>query len=368
MKAQPAPRIGIIDALAAGLSFTSKRPWLMIIPVAIDVVLWLMPRLSIEQLLRRLLLAWDALLAAVYTPTQLAALGDMLSFSHDAVAQMGSQTDVAMALTSGWLAPTSALASVQANRLLLVSDGVLAPVGLGLRLSGALPLARASEAIEIGSLIGVILLGVAFWLAAQALAAYYLRWVVVSLDGIIVGHGEDDSRTAPRPISVAKTPYPRLFGRLLGLSLLLGVVLAFLRVPLAVVTALAVMSGSSGTALLFVLSGGITLWLTLSFLVSMFLASDAILLDGQGLWQSILRSFILARASGLRTLGFVVLINVLMLGARAVWGLIGQTPLGSAAAILGNGYLVTAMVLASLIFYHGLHREWQAAVASKASA
>jgi hypothetical protein len=162
-----------------------------------------------------------------------------------------------------------------------------------------------------------------------------------------------------------RVPLRRLFIRLLGLGLLLGTGLLLLRLPLAAVTALTMMTNSTASALAFVISGGMTLWLTMSFLISMFFASDALALDGKGLWASIWHSFLLTRHSGLRTLGFVILVNLLALGARAVWGLIGQAPLGAAVAILGNAYLATGIILASIIYYDGLRREWQASVAVK---
>lgn len=366
MKVQAAPRAGVIDALAAGLRLTGRRPGLMVIPASIDALLWVLPRLSVETLLLRLLVAWEALVTAVYAPAQLAAMGEMLGLVRDTVAHMGQQVNVAMTLTGGWLAPTSALASAQANRWLLVSDGVLAPMGLALQLPGAQPLRSAAGAIEINSIGGVILVLASLWLVAQLLATLYLRWAALSLDGITLEHAEDSNRAAAPPIHIARTPLRRLFIRLLGLSLLLGVGVLFLRLPVAAVIALAGLSGGAGMALLFVLSGGITLWLTLSFLVSMFFASDAMVVDGEGFLAGIWRSLILTRGSGLRTMGFVVLINLLMLGARAVWGLIGQAPLGGIVAILGNAYLVSGMVLASMIYYDGLRREWQAAVAGKA--
>lgn len=367
MRTQVIPRVGIIDALTAGLSLAGRRLWLMIIPVAIDVALWLMPRLSVEKLLARMLIAWEALVKAVYTPSQLAALGDAFSYFQDSTAGLGQQVNLAMALTTGWLAPTSALASVQANRLLLISDGVLAPVGIGLRLSGASPLGQTTGAIEIDSVLGAVAVAVGLWLLAQVLAAFFLSRAALSLNGAVVGHGKEERLTAPAPIEVVRSPFLRLFGRLLVLNLLLIVVLWLVRIPLAAVTALAMVSSQSLIAFLFAVVGGLTLWLTLSFMVSMFLASDLMLMDGRGLWPSIWRSFIMARVSGMRTLGFVILINLLMLGARAVWGIIGQTPAGTVVAILGNGFLVTGMVLASMIYTDGLRREWQTAAAGKAS-
>ena len=53
----------------------------------------------------------------------------------------------------------------------------------------------------------------------------------------------------------------------------------------------------------------------------------------------------------------MALINLILLGFRAVWGLLGQTPIGAIAAIVGNGYLVTAMLFAVYAFYVELRRR-----------
>lgn len=363
MQEQTARYPGIIDALAAGLNLAGRRLWLMIIPITVDVVLWLAPRLSVNQLIQRLLVAWEALLQAVYTPSQLAALGDALETFREVALQAGQHLNLMMGLTAGWLAPASALARVQANRLLLVSDGVLAPMGLGLQLPGSTPQAQAFRPIELSSLVGMVAAGVALWLIAQAVSTFYLRWAAISLDGTVVGAGEGGKHAKRTPITIAWVPFLPLFVRFAGLSLLLSILVALLRVPLATATAIALMTGSTGATFLFALSGGLTLWLTFSLLVSVFFASEAMLLDGQGFLAGIWRSMILVRFSGLRTLGFVFLVNLLMLGARAVWGLIGGSPLGIAAAILGNAYLVTGMVLATMIYYDGLRRTVQARVA-----
>ncbi len=365
-RTQTTPRVSSIDALAAGLSLASRRLWLMIIPVVVDVMLWLMPRLSVESLLTRLFTQWDALIKAVYTPAQLAQLGDAIGYFHDSAAELGRQVNLAIALTAGWLAPTSALASAQSNRLLLISGGVLAPAGIGLNLPSASPLSSLTGVIEIDSIWGSLLVIGGLWLLAQVLATSFLSLAALSLNGAEVRHGEKSPSTGPAPIRVVRPPFFRLLGLYLVLNLLLFVVLWLLRIPLAAATALAMIFNSSLTAFLFVLVGGLTLWMTLSFLVSVFLVSDVMLIDGQGVWASIWQSIALTRSSGMRTFGFVILVNLLMLGARAAWGIIGQTPAGALVAILGNGFLCTAMVLASMVYYDGLRREWRAAAASKA--
>jgi hypothetical protein len=114
--------------------------------------------------------------------------------------------------------------------------------------------------------------------------------------------------------------------------------------------------------LLFAAVGGITLWALLWFLTSLFFVSEAILLPpgNQPLWRSTLQSLAVIRGQGLRTLGLILTINLLMVGFRAVWGLLGQTPGGAVVAIVANAYLATSMLLAIFAYYEELNRLWQA--------
>ena len=134
-----------------------------------------------------------------------------------------------------------------------------------------------------------------------------------------------------------------------------------LRLPLILVTALAVFAGSGAASFLFVLGGGITLWLTMWFLSSLFFVGDALAFDRLPLWPSFLQSLMLVRGNGFRVLVFASIVNLLMLGARAVWGILGDNPAGALLAIILNGYLATAMTIGIFVFYQDLRRHWQSA-------
>jgi hypothetical protein len=88
-------------------------------------------------------------------------------------------------------------------------------------------------------------------------------------------------------------------------------------------------------------------------------------LDGRPLLQGLWQSLVLVRRNGWRVMGFVIVVNRVMLGFRGVWGLIGQTTLGVLVAIVGNAFLATGMLLAGFVYYQGLKREWQAAKEGK---
>ena len=80
---------------------------------------------------------------------------------------------------------------------------------------------------------------------------------------------------------------------------------------------------------------------------------------------SLAQSLILARSNGFKVLGLAAVVNLLMLGARAVWGFLGGNPVGAALAIIVNSYLATAMVIGIYVYYRDIRRQWQAAQVSR---
>lgn len=391
MKAETAPRLGAIDALATGLNLAARRPLLLVIPVVIDLGLWLMPRLSVQMLLRQAQAIWEALVLTFYTEAQQTALAETVETLREAFASLGQQINLMTALTTGWLAAPSALVDVQATRFKLISDGVLAPLGLGLTLPPvAAPPWQLSE-FDISNVWLAGLVIVVLWLLGQALTTFYLRSAAVALvaENTVPAHrnrertvnraapaGEAPAGEAPahevQPTGAVSSPgggipfsFSALLLRFVVLSLLLGVIVFLIRVPLALAMALAAFSGSTLAAGIFVFSGGLTLWFMLWFLSAVFFASEAMLFDGQSMGPALWQALVLARTSGWRTFGLITLVNLIALGFRAVWGLMGQTPLGALISILGNAYLATGLLLAIFIYYNGLRRELQAMRATR---
>ena len=345
--------MGAIDALTAGLDLAVRYPWPMAIPVIVDLLLWLMPRLSVATLLQRLFAEWEALTRAFYTPAQLASMTETLTLGREAVAQLGSSSNLIKALAGSWLAAPSALVDTQASRLRLISDGVLAPVGFGLNLPAIAPPSGFASALEAPNAWVALAIIIGLWLVSQIVAAIYFRWAAQ-------GFASANKHTpvdAGQPASSPRVRLSRLVLRFTGLGLVLGITVFILRLPLMLATALALFSGNTGVSLLFVFAGGLTLWMTLWFLVSFFFASEALTLEGQPLLASLWQSTILVRRSGMRVIGLVILINLIMLGFRAVWGLIGQTPVGAVVAIAGNAFLGTAMLYAIFVYYTRLRAQ-----------
>jgi hypothetical protein len=79
--------------------------------------------------------------------------------------------------------------------------------------------------------------------------------------------------------------------------------------------------------------------------------------DRQPLWQGLMQSLVLVRSNSLRVLILATLVNVLLLGARAIWGFIGENPAGAILAIVVNAYLVTGMTIGIYVYYRDLRRH-----------
>ncbi len=372
----------MIDALTAGLTQASRRPLLVLIPALVDFVLWLTPMLSIATLTRRFLVVWEALARTAYTPEQWTAVSTMIATARDAMTQIGSQINLTETLTGSWLAAPSALAASQATRLTFISDMVLSPAGLSLDLRAIAPAPWRAAPVDVPHLWVAVSIVVLLWLAKQVWVTFYLwraaadrapagKNAVISL---LRNRGQapasdpapgQAASAAPSSVPVGVRGFLLLMLRLAVFSVLLGIIVFVLRLPLALAATMMLFSGSTASGIMFVLIGGMTLWILLWFLTSFFFVSEAILLDRQPLRSAILQSIVLVRSNGLATIGLVLVVNLLMLGFRVIWGLIGRSPAGAMVAILGNAYLATAMLLAVFTYFDDLKRRLTVSRAGK---
>jgi len=367
MKTETTPQLGILDALTAGLNTAIKRPWLIAIPAVVDLALWLMPRLAIDHLLQRLLAVWEAFFRLGVNMNPLGT-ADMVTTVREGITQLGQGLNLAEAVTGGWLSVPSAVATIQTSRLMFVSDDVMAPVGMGLQLPRLAPSPWRVSAIEINSFWGALLIGLGLWLAGQLIMAFFLRWAAsgaVRANGQSQGNDPKDGTVTPIKPWAGVGGLLSLMARLIAFTVLLGTVVFVLYIPLGLAMIIVASATNAATGLLFAVTGGMTLWLLLWLLTSVFFVSEAMVLEGKPLWQSLRQSFSLARQNSLRTISMVIIINLILLGFRAVWGFLGQTPVGAVVSIIGNAYLVTAMLLAVYVYYGELRRRAQAAAAAR---
>jgi len=359
--AQRRQNIGVVDALTSGLVDAASRPWLIVIPFVLDLLIWLAPPLSVKTIVNRLMIIWEALVRGSYSTDQLSGMGEMITSVREMAAQVGSEVNLFHYLTGSWPGVPSALVAPQSARLTFISDIVFAPVGMGLQLKRVAPAPWQAQPLEVNSVWLALLLAVGLWLIGQAVVTLFLR-----LAAVRPKRADDETPDAVDRWAGA-AGMARLFGNVVALSLILGVVMFFLRVPLSVLLSLTLMTGSGASAILFALIGGITLWMILWLLTSLYFAIEAILLDGQPVIRSVIQSAQMVRLQSMPTVGLAITINLLMLGFRAVWGMIGQNPVGAVLAIAGNAYLGVGLILGIFVYYQDRRRQYDALVAQAKS-
>ena len=306
--------IGVIEALTAGFELVARRPWAILLPIAVNLLTWLGPRFSVGPLIQQVA---DAIRAGVGSQT-------------------GQYADAALAA-----ARNLAQWGAQFNLFELLTVGL--PV-LAVRMPGQQVWPLDNWAWAAGLAVALLVLG-------GYLLALYLGILGREVRG---GHGA---------IGPALAHAARVLWRLVAL----GVVVAGIAVVLALPAMMTV-----GVLSFFYLQGAMFLatvvgWLGLAFLIwvafYLFFAVDAMVLDDVGVRQAVSRSVTLVRLNGGATAALILLTLTLTWGLGVVWEAIASGTAGTAIAILANGFVSTALAAASLIFYSSRWRALEQRVA-----
>lgn len=290
--------LGIIDTISAGFRTLNRKLWLVVVPILLDLFLWLGPKLSIAPIVERTLMALEKgmeMANGAGTETSLGMIESMGSLLRETV----SQTNLFSLLVWGSLGVPS-IASLkplegQANVIfeidtywqLFAAQALLLTVGLLIAALFLTLLARAlrKEKPALGEQLKRVLLN---WL--------YLGLVVIPLGGILILGGT--------------------IGMLFG--------------PLAILVIL------------------VDLWL----LIYVTFVPQAITLARVSPLRALISSFNVVRMNFWPTVGLLLLTNVLNAGLGLIWQrLLLNSTIGAAVAITASAYIGTALTLAFFIFY-----------------
>jgi len=287
--------------LSAGFGVVNQQPWIILVPVLLDLFFLFGPRVSVAPLVSRI----------VMMPAFERSFGPGVS-------------------------PETARADVVAvaeelNLLVLLSPGgvsvpSIAPL-LGLARGSITYIDSAAAAFSLG--LGALLIGALLGCAYRAMLAQMAR------DG---------------EISALRLPREAMMGwlRVILLAALLFVVMLIVVVPIAFVAAVASLV-AAGAAMLVT---GAVVTLSLVAQLYLFFAPDAIFMSRVGPIEAIRRSAAVVHASAWTALTFAVLVSVTLIGMAQVWtALAAQAGWGLALAIVGNAYIASGLLAASMLFY-----------------
>ncbi|MBI3764455.1 MAG: hypothetical protein HY260_21660 [Chloroflexi bacterium] len=334
----PAPPVGVIDSIAQGFETVTGRLILILLPLALDVLLWLGPHLSINPIVQDVLDQFSrakeidpsvAPAAATWRLilTPIAQRFNLLSLlSVPAVPRLGC-------LPGAWCLP-----SLMALRAPIAIPGGQPPM------------------IAIGNPLEMVTLIVAFYLIGLFLGAIYLGAIALQVR---------QEFGWPAVIRHVWGWWARLAA---FAAIVVVAVLAFMTPVTLVALVASQLFGDLASAIVYFVGASVGLWglFYLSFVV------QAVLLQGRGLFGAIRDSFRVVRWNMPSTVALFVLIAALSFGLSVIWSVPSEDSWLTLIGIAGHAYVVTGLAAGTFVYYKDRYRwssefgEYLAALAEAA--
>lgn len=304
-----------MGSLRAGFDAVSRHVGLILLPAALDVFLWLGPRLSVDGVLTPLVnMIFDQ------TRRTLTSSADVRRFTE--FESLFNQT------------------LEHFNLLSLLSRLQTFPVGISSLLARTMPVETplgVQQVVQISSfpvLVGLVLLLV---IGGWVLGSLYFRWV----SGTTLG--EAANRTGVSSL------WAILQTLLLSILWLIGLMMFFIPVTL-ILTVLTMLSPVLAGAALFILLA-LSFWL----IVPLFFTPHGIFVRRQNAFYSILTSLRMARFA-LPTSGFFVICWFLLsTGLNYLWSVPPGDSWMTLVGIGGHAFITTALLSASFVYYRDMN-------------
>ena len=304
--------MGVIDSLSAGYRFVGRRLELLLIPVALDLLLWLGPRFSIAPLSERLAGFYAEAAAMEGIPPDIAAMTAQVS---EMLAEAGRNSNLMEILVSSSLLHVPSL---------LAAIGPVADVWV-------LEIDNPFVAATLAGVLGVL---------GLLLGVVYMNLLARRLP---LGGG-----AKPDTVSGFARTVLRHWLMVLLFILMVGVLLIAGTVPVVLgTTLLTLLSPALGSLLVFLYSGSV---MVLFFYL--YFVAAAVVLDNLPLHSAVAQSFLIVRKNFWATVAFIALTTVITVGIALIMRqFTAYSFIGTAAAIVFNAYIGSGLAMALLVFY-----------------
>jgi hypothetical protein len=296
-----------LGALASGFNLVANKAYLLLLPIALDLLLWFGPHFSLKTLLGPALIDLYTMPGA--GPNESAMLETMRR-----------------------------LVDLTLNRYNLLSQLSGIPIGVPSLMTGILPVDN-----PLGKPLTIEVAG-----TAQALSG----WLLFALLGLVLGsfYFGAVARASASPgerISFQNSIWQT--GQTLFLTLLLLVLLAALSIPIIIVTfVIALISPALAQVALF-FSGFLILWVFIPLVFS----PHGIFAAGLNAFRAMLVSMRLMRALFPGVGLFLLSAIILAQGLGMLWRLAPESSWLMLAGVFGNAFTGTGLLAASFIYYRG---------------
>lgn len=323
-QALPAPP-NLFAALITGFDTLTNQVGLIIFPVALDLFLWLGPRLSLAGLFRQLSENIEQLLKlelAGPLAAQLASQGQDLN----AILELNRQFWQAAGERVNLFAVLRTI-PVGIPSLMALRQPVDAPIG-------PLPV------LEPASGVDAFFLWVILALVGMVLGAFYFQMVA---QAALTGRAH--------PL-LALRRLPRAAFQAIALALLWVSIAAAISLPLYCLLSVFMLGGLGTSPIIFFLIAGLLVWVFFPLVLS----PHGIFVNGRGAWTSLREGVRITVRTFYQTAFFLLAAYILSEGLNLLWNMPEENSWFTAVGIAGHAFITTGLLAASFIYYREADR------------
>lgn len=309
------PPPGVMGALRAGFDAVSSHIWLILLPLLLDVFLWLGPRLSVDRLVR-------PFLEIMFNQARLTltSAADLQRFAEYQVALSDLME--------------------RFNLLSLFGKLQLFPIGVSSLLAQTVPAETpfgVGNVVHLSSLPAMVGLAFLVVILGWVVGALYFRWV----SRIALGDAQPEAQ-----ISLSWAVIQSLILSVLWVIGLMVVIIPTILI-LTVLTLLSPILASGALLLMLIFS----FWL----IVPLFFTPHGIFVRGQNAFYSIFTSLKMVRFT-LPTSGlFILAVFLLSTGLNYLWSVPPDDSWMLMVGIAGHAFIRTALLAASFVYYRDMN-------------
>ena len=309
LEALPPPP-GVVGSLKAGFDAIASRPWAILLPLALDLLLWLGPRLRVDQLFK-----------SVFDE-----MGRIAAYSGFPSADLKT------------LHENTAILVEQLQNYNLVAALRTFPIGIFSLMSGSLP-AQTPFGMPLSFQInsGFVFFG---WLAlltviGWALGGFFFQWV---------------SKAVVDPEQASESHVGRSIVQTIVLSVLFIILATMIGTPLVLVMGLIISASPMLAQGALLVLGLLSMWL----IVPVFFTPHGIFIRQQNAFVSISTSLRMARFTLPTSSLFVLSVLLIAYGLNFLWNIPTPDSWMAFVGILGHAFVTTSLLAASFIYYRDM--------------
>lgn len=311
------PPPGIIGSIRSGFDAIATHVTVILMPLVLDLVLWLGPRLSLERMVQPLL------------------------------------QNVGTIAASGGLQPDDIRSAMEMYRSFFQAFNLLGilrtfPIGISSLMSGVMPTSTpwgAPAILEISSPAQFLALTLLITLAGWTLGGLYFRWVA--------------ALATPGAASEDRSSNGRAVLQTILYALIWSIVAWMVGLPLAVLLyVLFAINTLLGEGVLLLL-GFLSMWLV----VPVFFSLHGMYVRRQNALASIVGGFHMTRFTLPTSSLFVLTVFLLGVGLNFLWAVPAHNSWLLLVGIFGHAFVTTALLASSFVYYHNMTVWLQIALA-----